>query len=422
MKYTNKKILKNKDINMCKTVAVIGGGPAGMMAASTAAKNGNKVVLIEKNNMLGKKLLITGKGRCNITNNIPIDEFIKNVPTNGNFLYSSFYSFTNENLISLINKLGVKTKVERGERVFPQSDKAVDVLNALKKLLINYGVKVYNEQVTDVKAFENGKKAVVFANKKVFECDAVIIATGGVSYPLTGSTGDGYKFAKNLGHTITDIKPSLVPLELREEYVKELMGLSLKNVAVTICKCGKVVYEDFGEMLFTHFGASGPVILSCSSHIKNVENGGYTITIDVKPALDFKTLDKRILRDFEQAKNKDFVNSLDKLLPKKLIPVVVKLSDIDPHTKVNEITKEQRHVLVNLLKNLSFTVKKFRPVAEAIITSGGVSVKEINPSTMESKINKGIFFAGEIIDVDAYTGGFNLQIAFSTGYVAGMNV
>ncbi len=406
---------------MNKIVAVIGGGPAGMMAASVAAKKGNKVVLIEKNNMLGKKLLITGKGRCNITNNAPIDEFIKNVPTNGNFLYSAFYTFTNENLINLLQKLGVKTKVERGERIFPVSDKAADVLTALKRLMANYGVKVYNGRVVDIKICDNNKKHIVLSDKKVLECDSVIIATGGVSYPLTGSTGDGYKFASRLGHSVTDIKPSLVPLELGESYVKELMGLSLKNVAVTVYKGNKKVYDDFGEMLFTHYGASGPVILSASSHIKNAHSGEYKLSIDLKPALDFKTLDKRILRDFEEAKNKDFINSLDKLLPKKMIPVIVKLSGIDCHTKVNEITKEQRHYFVELLKNLTFTVKKFRPVAEAIITSGGVCVKEINPSTMESKLASGVYFAGEVIDVDAYTGGFNLQIAFSTGYVAGMN-
>ncbi len=406
---------------MNKIVAVIGGGPAGMMAASVAAKNGNKVVLIEKNNMLGKKLLITGKGRCNITNNAPIDEFIKNVPTNGNFLYSAFYTFTNENLINLLQKLGVKTKVERGERVFPVSDKAADVLAALKRLMANYGVKVYNGRVVDVKICDNNKKHIVLSDKKVLECDSAVIATGGVSYPLTGSTGDGYKFAIKLGHSVTDIKPSLVPLELCESYVKELMGLSLKNVAVTVYKGNKKVYDDFGEMLFTHYGASGPVILSASSHIKNAHSGEYKLSIDLKPALDFKTLDKRVLRDFEEAKNKDFINSLDKLLPKKMIPVIVKLSGIDCHTKVNEITKEQRHYFVGLLKNLTFTVKRSRPVAEAIITSGGVCVKEINPSTMESKLANGVYFAGEVIDVDAYTGGFNLQIAFSTGYVAGMN-
>lgn len=406
---------------MNRVVAVIGGGPAGMMAASVAAKNGNKVVLIEKNNTLGKKLLITGKGRCNVTNNAPIDEFFKNVPTNGNFLYSSLYTFTNENLINLLEKLGVKTKVERGERVFPASDKAVDVLNALKRLMANYGVKVYNGRVIDIQVSENGKKRVVTSDRKVLTCDSVIIATGGVSYPLTGSTGDGYKLAERLGHSVTPINPSLVPMEFCESYVKELMGLSLKNVAVTVYNGNKKIYDDFGEMLFTHYGASGPIILSASSHIKNANSGQYKISIDLKPALDFKTLDKRVLRDFEEAKNKDFINALDNLLPKKMIPVVVKLSTIDGHTKVNEITKEQRHLFVELLKNLTFTVKKFRPVAEAIVTSGGINVKEINPSTMESKLVGGVYFAGEIIDVDAYTGGFNLQIAFSTGYVAGMN-
>ena len=405
---------------MGKIVAVIGGGPAGMMAASVSARNGNTTILIEKNKTLGKKLLITGKGRCNVTNNIPIDEFIKNVPTNGNFLYSAFYTFTNENLINLLKKLGVETKVERGERVFPVSDKAADVLNGLKRMLAGYKVKVYNGQVVDLH-INGDKKKLVFSDKKTLECDSVIIATGGVSYPLTGSTGDGYGFARKIGHTVTDIKPSLVPLEFNEKYVNELMGLSLKNVAVSVYNGNKKIYDDFGEMLFTHYGASGPVILSASSHIKNPENNNYTVSIDMKPALDFKTLDKRILRDFEEAKNKDFINSLDSLLPKKMIPVIVKLSGIDSRTKVNEITKEQRHAFAQLLKNLTFTVKKFRPVSEAIVTSGGISVKEINPSTMESKIISGIYFAGEVIDVDAYTGGFNLQIAFSTGYVAGMN-
>ncbi|MBQ7901084.1 MAG: NAD(P)/FAD-dependent oxidoreductase [Clostridia bacterium] len=407
---------------MNKVVAVIGGGPAGMMAASVSARGGNKTILIEKNKTLGKKLLITGKGRCNVTNNAPIEDFIKNVPVNGNFLYSAFYSFTNDDLVSLLAKLGVETKVERGERIFPVSDKAADILNALKKMMSNYGVRVYNGEVADIKITDNGKKRIVLSDKKALECDSVVIATGGVSYPLTGSTGDGYKFAKKLGHTVTDIKPSLVPIELNESCVREMMGLSLKNVAVTVYNGTKKVYEDFGEMLFTHFGASGPVILSASSHMKNPAQNDYKLVIDLKPALDFQTLDKRILRDFEQLKNKDFANSLNSLLPKKLIPVIIQLSGIDPHAKVNEITREQRHKLVDLLKNLTFTVKKFRPVSEAIVTSGGVNVKEINPSTMESKITPGVFFAGEVIDVDAYTGGFNLQIAFSTGFVAGMNV
>ncbi len=407
---------------MTKVVAVVGGGPAGMMAAAVSARRGCKTVLIEKNNTLGKKLLITGKGRCNITNNAPIDEFIKNVPVNGNFLYSAFYSFTNDDMIKLIEKLGVKTKVERGERVFPVSDKASDVLAALKRMLANYGVNVLTSEVKGIRPADNCKWHILLSGNKILECDSVVIATGGVSYPLTGSTGDGYRFAKELGHTVTDIKPSLVPLELGENYVRELMGLSLRNVSVTVVSGNKKIYDDFGEMLFTHYGASGPVILSASSHIKNPAQNSYKLVIDLKPALDFKTLDKRILRDFEEFKNKDFANSLGNLLPKKLIPVIIKLSGIAPDTKVNEITREQRHNLVELLKNLTFTVKKFRPVSEAIVTSGGVCIKEINPSTMEYKIAPGVYFAGEVIDVDAYTGGFNLQIAFSTGYVAGMNV
>lgn len=405
---------------MIKTVAVIGGGPAGIMAASASARRGNNTILIEKNNTLGKKLLITGKGRCNITNNIPIDEFFKNIPTNSSFLYSSFYSFTNEQLINLFSKLGVDTKVERGERIFPKSDKAKDVLDGLKRMLVNYKVKVYNGEVVDISISDN-KKVVHFSDKKTLLCDSVIIATGGVSYPLTGSTGDGYKFAKKFGHTITDIKPSLVPLELNEKYVKQLMGLSLRNVSINLFADNKKIYDDFGEMLFTHYGVSGPIVLSASSHIKDIHKYNHSLSIDLKPALDFKTLDKRVLRDFEQFKNKDFINALDDLLPKKLIPVIVALSEIPEHTKVNEITKEQRHKLVELIKDFRFTIKGFRPVSEAIITSGGVCVKEINPSTMESKIVNGIYFAGEVIDVDAYTGGFNLQIAFSTGYLAGMN-
>ena len=406
---------------MNNTIAVIGGGPAGIMAASVAASRGNNVVLFEKNNTLGKKLLITGKGRCNITNAAPIEDFIKNTPTNGNFLYSAFYSFTNDNLIELLNKLGLETKVERGERVFPVSDKAADVLMTLKKMLAKYKVKTVKANVKDIELTDSGKKAVITSDGRKVICDSVIIATGGVSYPLTGSTGDGFRFAKRLGHTVTDIKPSLVPIELNEQYVKDMMGLSLKNVEIKVIEGKKTIYTDFGEMLFTHFGASGPIILSASSHMKDPATHNYTISLDLKPALDFDTLDKRILRDFTEQKNKDFSNSLGALLPKKMIPVVVSLSGIAPDTKVNEITREQRHALVNLLKNMCFTVKKFRPVSEAIITSGGICVKEINPSTMESKLVPGIYFAGEVIDVDAYTGGFNLQIAFSTGYLAGKN-
>ena len=406
-------------MNSNRRVAVIGGGPAGMMAAATSALEGNQVVLFEKNDFLGKKLLITGKGRCNVTNNADISEFIKSVPVNGNFLYSAFYSFTNQDLISLLDNLGVPTKVERGERVFPVSDKAKDVVNAFVKYVLDSGAKIVKVPVSKIIVNDDGTKTVVLADKRGVKCDSVVIATGGASYPLTGSTGDGYKWAKELGHTISELKPSLVPLTVKDDYVGRLQGLSLKNIAITLKSNGKKVYDDFGEMMFTHYGLTGPVVLSASSHMR--KNAGYTLSIDLKPALDEGTLDRRILRDFEQLKNKDFINSLDELLPKKLIPVIVELSGIEPHKKINEITREERKNLVALLKNMTFEIKGFRPISEAIITSGGVNVKEINPGTMESKIVPGIFFAGEIIDTDAYTGGFNLQIAFSTGYLAGKN-
>lgn len=406
-------------MNSDRKVIVIGGGPAGMMAAATAAADGKKVILCEKNDFLGKKLLITGKGRCNVTNNSDISEFIKNVPVNGNFLYSAFNSFTNSDLIELLARLGVETKVERGERVFPVSDKAKDVVNAFAKYVIDSGAKIVKMAVKKIMLNDDGTKTVVLVDNRAVKCDSVIIATGGASYPLTGSTGDGYKFAEELGHKIVDLKPSLVPLVVKEDYIGKLQGLSLKNISVTLKSDGKKVYDDFGEMMFTHYGLTGPVILSASSHMR--KNAKYTVSIDLKPALDNSTLDKRVLRDFEKLKNKDFINSLDELLPKKLIPVIVGLSGIDAHKKINEITKEERKNLVNLLKNMEFEITGFRPIKEAIITSGGVNVKEINPGTMESKITPGIFFAGEIIDTDAYTGGFNLQIAFSTGYLAGKN-
>lgn len=401
------------------TVAVIGGGPAGMMAAATAARCGKKVVLFEKNAFLGKKLLITGKGRCNITNDADISDFIKNVPVNSSFLYSAFYGFTNRDVVELIESLGVETKVERGGRVFPVSDKAKDVVNALAKYVIDSGAKVAKIAVSKVLVNDDGTKTVVLADKRGVKCDSVIIATGGASYPLTGSTGDGYRMAKELGHTVTELKPSLVPLVVKEDYISELQGLSLKNVSVTLKLKGKAVYEDFGEMLFTHYGLSGPIILSASSHMR--KDGEYSVSIDLKPALDVSSLDRRVLRDFEQMKNKDFINSLDELLPRKMIPVIVRLSGISPHKKVNEITREERATLVNLIKDFRLDIRGFRPINEAIITSGGVNVKEINPGTMESKKVSGLYFAGEIIDVDAYTGGFNLQIAFSTGYLAGKN-
>lgn len=402
-------------------VTVIGGGPAGMTAAYFAAMRGLNVVIAEKNKSLGKKLLITGKGRCNITNAAPIEDFFKNIPVNPRFLYSSFYNFTNTDLIDLLESYGLKTKTERGGRIFPQSDSAKDVLAVLEKMINTAGVKILNTETENI-FYEDGKWFAMQKNGAVLESHSIVVATGGVSYPLTGSTGDGYRFAEKTGHTVTDIKASLVPVVFKENYVKDLMGLSLKNIEVTVERDGKKLYKEFGEMLFTHYGASGPVVLSASAHMRKYEGKDCKIIIDLKPALDFEKLDARILRDFEKQKNKDFINSLDMLLPKKMIPVIVMLSKIPPHKKVNEITREQRHALVNTIKTLEFTTSGFRPVSEAIITGGGVSVKNINPKTMESKIAPGLFFAGEVIDVDAYTGGFNLQIAFSTGYTAGQNV
>lgn len=402
-----------------RRVAVIGGGPAGMMAAAVAARAGKQTVIFEKNNFLGRKLMITGKGRCNVTNSAEIAEFIKSVPVNGNFLYSAFYSFTNTDLIDLLEKCGVETKTERGGRVFPVSDKAKDVVDALTEYVKGSGAKIVRAEVSKITLNDDGTKTVILSDRRAVKCDSVIIATGGASYPLTGSTGDGYRFARHLGHSVTELKPSLVPLVVKEDYIGRLQGLSLKNVAVTLKTDGKKVYDDFGEMLFTHYGLSGPVILSASSHMR--KNVPHTVSIDLKPALDHSALDKRILRDFEQLKNKAFSNSLDALLPKKLIPVIVELSGINPQKKVNEITKEERLRLGGLIKKFDFEIKGFRPIKEAIVTSGGVCVKEINPKTMESKLVDGLFFAGEVIDVDAYTGGFNLQIAFSTGFLAGKN-
>lgn len=400
------------------TVAVIGAGPAGMLASAVCAQRGKTVYLIEKNSRVGKKLLITGKGRCNVTNNCDIEELINNTAVNASFMYSGFYTFSNADLMELLESRGLRLKTERGGRVFPVSDKAADVCNTLRRMAEESGVKIVTACVTDIES-KGGSFEVKLKDGNPLSVDSVIVATGGMSYPLTGSTGDGYRFAKKFGHSIVTPKASLVPLVTEEDFVKEVMGLSLKNIAITLRRNGKKVYDDFGEMLFTHFGVSGPVILSASSHIR--DDASYTVEIDLKPALDHKTLDNRVLRDFEKEKNKDFINSLDELLPKKLIPVIVRLSGIDPRTKVNSITRSERLALVDLLKCLKLTVKSKRPVDEAIITSGGVNVKEIDPATMESKLHSGLYFAGEIIDVDAYTGGFNLQIAFSTGYLAGMN-
>ena len=439
-----------------------------MISAITAAENGNKVTIIEKNNTLGKKLLITGKGRCNITSSLPIGDFIKNIPGNGRFLYSAFENYTNEDIINFLKKQGLDVKEERGNRIFPVTDKSLDVLNCFQNRIKELNIEVlFNTAVTKIvvkdkkiigvetkktnnlkninnKEFDEVKNGLEnklkiekidnqnnIKNKEYIEAEKVILATGGKSYPLTGSTGDGYNLAKNLGHTITPIKPSLVPLVCYEKNLcKEMQGLSLKNVKIYLEDFSKHkrIYEDFGEMLFTHFGVSGPIILSSSAHLvryKDLDelllNRNIVLHIDLKPALSFEKLDERILRDFSKSKNKIFKNSLDDLLPKKMIEPIIKVSNINPETKVNEITKSQRYNLVKLLKDFKLTVQDFRSIEEAIITSGGVNIKEVNPKTMESKIIEGLFFAGEILDVDGYTGGFNLQIAYSTGYTAGSN-
>ncbi|MDD7756127.1 MAG: NAD(P)/FAD-dependent oxidoreductase [Clostridiales bacterium] len=406
-----------------KKVVVIGGGPAGMMAAATAADNGAEVILLEKQHRLGRKLLITGKGRCNITNDCDVEELIENVPTNGKFLYSAFYTFTNYDAINMFNSLGLKTKTERGKRVFPESDKALDVAKALEKQVKDKNVKVIlNAKVNKIVTKDDKIEKVIYNNNESIKCDSVILATGGLSYPLTGSTGDGYKFAKDLGHTIVSPKPSLIGIEVRENFVKDLEKLALRNVAIKVLNSkNKKIYDDFGEMEFTKYGLDGPIIKSASCRMKDTSKENYKIVLDLKPALDEEKLDKRIIKDFTKYTNKNFENSLDDLLPKKLIPIIVELSEIPRHTKVNQISKQQRLNLVHLLKNITFTVKRYRPIEEAIITSGGIKVSEINASTMESKIIENLFFAGEIIDVDAYTGGFNLQIAYSTAYLAGIN-
>ena len=407
-----------------KRVVIIGAGASGMMAAKVAGDRGYKVTVLEKQKRCGQKLLITGKGRCNITNNCEIEELIENVPTNGKFLYSAFYTFTNDQVIDMFNDLGVETKTERGKRVFPVSDKAVDVVRALERQMnSNKNVEVLlNSKVDKIIAEDGAVKKVVLSDKREIECDSVIVATGGVSYPKTGSTGDGYRFAKNLGHTIITPKPSLIGLEVMEDYVADLAKLSLRNVSIEVYNSkNKKIYDDFGEMEFTKYGIDGPIIKSASCRMGDLSKDNYKIVLDVKPALDEEKLDKRIQKDFQKYSNKNFENSLNDLLPKQLIPTIVKLSKIDPYIKVNQISKEERKNLVHLIKHISFTVKNYRPIEEAIITSGGIKTSEINSSTMESKLVSGLFFAGEVIDIDAYTGGFNLQIAFSTAYLAGIN-
>ena len=405
-----------------RTIVIIGAGPAGMIACATVAERVGRVILLEKNNVLGKKLRITGKGRCNITNSCEIEDFILNVPTNGKFLYSAFYSFTNDDIIKLLEEQGVKTKVERGGRVFPESDSAKDVADALKRNALKKNVDWVKAEAKEI-LVKDGEVTGVLTDKGEIKADGVILASGGRSYPLTGSDGTGYIMAEKLGHTIIVPKPSLIPIVTKEKWPQEIMGLTLKNVLLTVYnKKGRKIYSDFGEMIFTHFGISGPIVLSASAHMKNIEKEEYKIEIDLKPALDFETLDKRLCRDFSKYSRKQLINGLDELLPKAIIPIVIELSGLSKTKEINSITKEERYSLLKVLKGLELTAKGFRPIDEAIITSGGVKVSEINPSTMESKLIKNLYFAGEIIDVDAYTGGFNLQIAYSTGYLAGENI
>jgi len=403
-------------------IVVVGAGPAGMMAAIKAAENGASVVLLEKMKRAGKKMLITGKGRCNITNSAEIPELIKNIPGNGKFLNSCIRAFDNEDVQYFFNGLEVPTKVERGGRVFPVSDKAADVVDAMVLQLHELGVKLYTDvKVSEILVRDNKAVGVKTEDNQVFEAEAVIIATGGLSYPGTGSTGDGYKMADKIGHKVVTPLPALVPLELEEEWVKELQGLSLKNVRVTLFADEKKITDMFGEMLFTHFGVSGPIILSLSRRTAQLlEEGNFVeLMIDLKPALSFEQLDARVLRDFEKYQRKEMKNALKDLLPGRLIPPVLDGAYIEPDRMVNSITKEERHRLVNVLKGLLVTVTQTRPIAEAIVTAGGVDVKEINPKTMESKLIKNLYFAGEVVDVDAYTGGYNLQAAFSMGAAAG---
>lgn len=407
---------------MTSEVIVIGGGASGAFAALISARMGRKVILFEKNEHIGRKLRITGKGRCNLTNNCSGDELMNNIPVNPRFLYSAFSAFSPQDTMNFFEELGVPLKTERGKRVFPVSDKADDIADALGKALKKAGVKIIHESVKHILTDDNICTGVITSDGKEYNAQSVLLATGGKSYPLTGSTGDGYIMAKELGHTVTNIYPSLVPLVIKEKFCSDMMGLSLRNVALKLFDQNKLIFSEQGEMLFTHFGVSGPLILSASSHIRDMQSGRYTISIDLKPALTLQQLDKRIQRDFSENQNRDFINAVRNLLPAKMIPVAVKLSGIPENKKANSITKEERLHFAELLKNFTLTVRDFRPVDEAIITSGGISVKEINPKTMESRLVSGLFFAGEIIDVDAYTGGFNLQIAFSTAYSAGINM
>lgn len=409
-----------------KKIVIIGGGAAGMKAAISAAykyKDGGALItVVEKNSRPCRKVMITGKGRCNVTNNCDLDALIQNTPRNPRFLYSAFSAFLPQDTMTFFESVGVPLKTERGNRVFPVSDKAVDIVDALVNTAKAVGVKIINATATAVLTENGGVTGVKLLNGEVLPADSILVATGGVSYPVTGSTGDGYRIAKTLGHNVSEISGSLVPMECHEGFCTRLSGLTLKNVTLSLFEDGKkkAVFSEMGEMLFTHFGISGPLVLSASAYVKSGKN--YNVTIDLKPALTIEQLDNRILRDFSELQNKDFQNSLDALLPKSLIPMVVMLSGIEKDKKVNQISREERLKLCEVIKKFPLKITALRPVEEAIITRGGISVKEINPATMESKLIKGLFFAGEVIDVDAFTGGFNLQIAFSTGYLAGQNV
>ena len=407
------------------SLLIVGAGPAGLMASGTAAAAGWRVVVAERNDRPARKLMITGKGRCNVTNNCEkIEDLVANVPVNGRFLYSAFSSFMPSDTIRFFESRGVALKTERGNRVFPQSDKATDIVDALVSYANENGTEFEKVRVTDLIIEQKKVKGVSTAEGRTLFADRVIIATGGVSYSATGSTGDGYRLARQAGHSVIEPKPSLVPLNAHDWFCPALQGLSLRNVAVSVYdnKTKKTIFRDFGELLFTHFGISCPIALSASSHMREMLEERYVFEIDLKPALTYEQLDLRILRDFEKNKSRNFINALNNLLPKKMVPVVVKLCGIEPGLRVSQVTKEQRKTLVNILKSFKVTISGFRPIDEAIITSGGIKTEEINPKTMESKLCSGLFFAGEVIDVDAYTGGFNLQIAFSTGYLAGKNL
>lgn len=402
-------------------VIIIGGGAAGAMAGVLCSQRGRKTIIFEPNRKIGKKLLITGKGRCNVTNNCTPDELLKNIPRNPRFLYSAFSRFSSADTMELFEGFGVPLKTERGNRVFPVSDKAADIVSALDRNLKKNGVRIIKEKVTDIIVVDGVCKGVVAGGKQYFS-QSVLLATGGKSYPLTGSDGSGYVLAEKAGHTVTPLEPSLVPIVCSEKYCADMMGLSLRNVTLSLYDGKKKIYSELGEMLFTHFGVSGPLVLSASSHISKMESGRYKILIDLKPGLSLKQLDARIQRDFSENINRIFGNSLSKLLPAKLVPTAVRLSGIPGETKVNQITREERLAFAQLLKEFPLTVKGFRPIEEAIITSGGINIKEINPKTMESKLVQNLYFAGEIIDTDGYTGGFNLQIAFSTAFCAAENL